>query len=139
MTGNRTFAIIVAAVVLVTIGLGLYLAGSPAEARLRRLDDRRVDALRTASYSVDDYWKQHSTLPVSIDSIPFLQANDRSAFRDPETGRAYRYLPSTDSSYQLCADFARQSEGTPDATPYSTNWYHPAGSHCFSLQAASRR
>ena len=41
---------------------------------------------------------------------------------------------SRDRSYQLCADFARQSA----SEVRGALWVHPAGGHCFDLEVHER-
>lgn len=128
---GRTFlASALAAGVLVAVLVGLYLIGSPAEARLLRFDERRVDDLRTAQGAIQSYWTARGRLPPDLDSVPLAVANDRR-FHDPSTGVPYLYQPSGDSTYSLCADFARPSP--PDNPAYETAWRHPAGHFCFPL------
>jgi hypothetical protein len=134
---RRGLGIAVGVAALVVIALGLYLAGSPAEARVRRFDERRVDDLRTAGYSIDAYWNAHGRLPLRLDSLPGLLESGRG-LRDPVTDSAYAYTAGPDSSYQLCATFARASDEEPYSI-YSGEWQHPAGRHCFSRTPSVRR
>lgn len=128
---GRTFlASALVAVVLAAVAVGLYLIGSPAEARLRRFDERRVDDLRSAHTAIQGYWTARGGLPPDLDSVRMAFANGRE-FKDPSTGVPYLYQPTGDSTYRLCADFAQASP--PDYPAYETAWHHPAGHFCFSL------
>jgi hypothetical protein len=126
---RKLLAIAVAAVVVVVSGVGLYLAGSPAEARLLRLDDRRVEDLRSISWSLHEYRRGRGRLPPTLDSLP-IALGDAPRLHDPVTERPYSYEVTGDSSYTLCTDFARPSPGAQDGG-YDTAWRHPAGHFCF--------
>jgi hypothetical protein len=129
---RRLIGAAVSAAALAAIVVGLYVVGSPAEARLRRLDERRVEDLRRARYSVHRYWTRHGQLPSSLDSLS--QGSEEALYRDPATGRAYAYRTTSDTSYELCAVFARPaSEGWQRAR--DEDWRHPAGEKCFPLVA----
>ena len=49
---------------------------------------------------------------------------------DPETGEAYRYAVKTDTTYELCATFSLPRDKSMDVF-----WNHPAGRHCFLVDA----
>lgn len=125
---RRFLARALAAGVLVAVLVGLYLIGSPAEARLRRFDERRVDDLQSAHAAIQSYWITRGRLPPAPDSVPEAFPNG-PRFRDPSTGIPYSYQPTGDSAYSLCADFARASP--PDNPAYDAAWRHPAGHFCF--------
>ncbi len=52
--------------VLAVVIAGVTLLDSPAQERLRRLDERRVDDLRSISAELDFYWTRQRTLPSSL-------------------------------------------------------------------------
>lgn len=128
---QRTAAVsAVVILVLAAIGFGLYLSGSPAEARLRRLDERRVDDLRNLRTLADAYWTRERRLPASLSDLP---PRDSARFRDPVSGELYGYRVTGDSTYELCATFARPAEdGYYAARAY---WRHEQGEHCYPLTA----
>ena len=121
------------AVVLLAIVIGLAVIGSPADERARRLDERRVRALQGLAGAVDEYWRVRGSRP-AVDCgtdarSPSHRRHERSGQR---TECVYRTV--TDRTYQLCADFERQSAGVSDARL----WAHPSGRHCFDLRARER-
>ena len=126
----------VAAAVVVAIVAGLYLAGSPAEARLLRLDDRRVTDLRSISWSIAEYQRTRGRLPPTLDSLPMAIGN-APGLHDPASGRPYVYEVTGDSSYRLCAEFTRP---TPSERYGSVGaaWRHGPGRFCFALTAGRR-
>jgi hypothetical protein len=119
--------------VIMAIGLGLYAIGSPASERERRLDERRVRALQGVAGSIDQYWTDHQRLPQSIAELT-RDARLATETKDPISAQEYAYRTVTDRSYQLCAEFARQSAGAV----YGALWAHPAGRHCFDLEVHER-
>lgn len=133
---RKLLARVVAAAVIVAVLVGLYVAGSPAEARLMRLDDRRVDDLRSVSGAIADYKRGRGHLPPERDSLPLAIA-DGGRLHDPVTGAAYSYEITGDSSYSLCATFARPSPAGRDG-PYDSAWRHHTGHVCFPLVAPGR-
>jgi hypothetical protein len=60
---------------------------------------------------------------------------------DPATGARYEYHPKSGTAYELCATFATDSatdsadEGNGFRAGYSF-WSHPAGHHCYQLDAS---
>jgi hypothetical protein len=78
---------------------------------------------------VENYWKSHaSQLPSSLNE---LRGGPRL---DPITHTPYEYRSGAGSSYELCAQFARESPGDPVNSAPDV-WTHPAGHRCFQLDA----
>src|SRR6266852_3002505 len=88
--------------VVVAIGVGVVVIGSPAEGRARRLDERRISALQILNSAINDYWRTHSRLPRSIAELS-QEPRVVSEIKDPVTGQEYAYRTLTDRTYQLCA------------------------------------
>jgi hypothetical protein len=120
--------------VVLALGAGAYVIGSPADARVYRMDQRRVDDLRQLSYAMSAYWTTHKALPPSLDSLP-SDGWSSARLRDPETGTAYELTLVQDSTYSLCATFRRASED--DGQAFRDRWFHPAGRQCFALMATA--
>lgn len=123
---GRPFALALSAIVVLAVGIGLYIVGSPAKARLRALDDRRAGDLRETSYRVSAYWESRAALPPVLDSLD-PAGSDSLAYRDPANGTPYEYRVTGDSTYDLCAVFTYPSLGGYGVDP----WRHPAGKYCF--------
>lgn len=106
---------------------GLFVIGSPASQRSRRLDRERSENLRTISFAVDEYRSRNPALPKSLSEL--AQASEMQLeLEDPETRRPYEYRVVSPTSYELCAQFARQSDERENA------WTHEEGRECFTLQ-----
>ena len=57
------------AVVIAAVVAGVFVLGSPADERARRLDRRRVEDLQGIAAATDLYWTRHSRLPASLDEL----------------------------------------------------------------------
>lgn len=124
--------------VLMTAGIGAALAagfrivGSPAEARVRRFDARRVADLRAIRGAVQGYASRHHRLPAALDDLGADQGS-AAAPRDPASGQPYGYRVKDARHYELCAEFSRISPGTPGRwTPDFS--VHEAGRQCYDLE-----
>ena len=126
-------AITLIAVVVAVVIVGVILLDSPAQERLRRLDERRVDDLRSISAELDFYWTRERTLPSSLEEL----ANKPGVFLelyDPETGQPYEYRVLGSKTYELCAEFARDTAEERNRF-YRETWAHGPGKQCFEMEA----
>jgi len=125
---RKMWAIISGLVVLVSIVLGFSVLGSPQTQRLVRQDNQKITDLQNLQYQVINYWQQNASLP---DSMPTIAS-------------AYQYKKVSAKSFQLCADFNRESavrmyqNSTPTIYPEKAgmmtndDWTHSSGNQCFS-------
>lgn len=125
---GKRLAIIASTVVAMAIIAGLYVAGSPGDARVYRQDEQRVNQLQSAEMMVREYAREKQKLPVALDSARPSWDIDSTRYLDPATAHSYQYRVVSDSSFELCAEFTR-------ATPagdrlWDLKWNHPAGHHC---------
>lgn len=124
--------------VVVVVVAALAVLDSPAEQRHQRLDERRVEDLLSIAAAIDAYWTREGALPPALETLAGWEGIDAPR-GDPETGAAYRYRITGARSYELCATFAtgaRDREPRYARPPRTTFWRHPAGDHCFQLEAA---
>lgn len=127
---DRLMAGLSAAAVALMIILGFLHLGPPSTQREFRADSQRIRQLYQLSLEVREYWTKHgSQLPASLDQI-----SGRAQY-DPITQKPYEYHPKEGSLYELCAAFTRASE--PAVNPGTDPWNHPAGRHCFSMDATA--
>ena len=140
----KYFPWIAAVFVALAIIVAFFLIGSPAHARLLRLDAQRLADLQNIQYQVTSYFSSKGKLPAALS-----EANGFNGFAapvDPESGKEYEYAARTEKSFRLCADFALASEDLekgslpPGRGSYlspaldsSVSWVHPAGRGCFDL------
>ena len=124
--------LVAAAGVAAVVG-GFVIVGSPGEARLRRIDDRRVTDLEDLQRAIDVYRTRTGTTPATLEAL--VQAKVRQALpADPVTGQSYEYSTRGDSTFELCATFDRAS-ATESAHGDAPLWSHGAGRQCFPLVA----
>ncbi|CAA0082618.1 Uncharacterised protein [Mycolicibacterium vanbaalenii] len=116
------------------VGAGLWLMGPPSEQAARRIDDRRVEDLRSLAAGVDRYYEQNSELPESLGELSAALPTP-IPLDDPSTRAPYRYSPGADRSFELCADFAQPSG---DTLVRDSVWTHAAGTQCFTLTAGDK-
>lgn len=124
---GRPIALVLSAVVLLAVGAGLYLVGSPARAREYALDERRVQDLRESRAQVGAFWRRHKVLPATLGSAA-TTADDSLAHHDPVAGTPYEYRVTSDSTYELCAVFTHPSRNARSA---EDSWRHPSGRYCY--------
>ena len=130
-TLRATLAVAVAVVVVAVVVAGFLVMGSPSEARLRRLDERRVGHLRQISRSVALFWTVNDDLPESLGQLSDVGGVAETP-TDPESGESYSYRIIDQTRYELCAEFARSIEGRA-LRPGAQLWSHAQGRGCFEL------
>ncbi len=132
---------IAAAASSVAVGAALagaiLLAGSPRQARAERLDALREGELQGIAWAIDRYWELHGALPATLGELAAEPRVAIEAVGDPVTGAAYEYRPAGGRAYELCATFDAASEArrAPERGAAPGYWRHPAGRHCFALEA----
>jgi len=142
--GNRskkpkTIAWTVSIVILISVVAGFFIVGSPATQRLRKFDEQRISNLQVLQGEIVSYWIQKDELPATLDDL----TNSITGFippKDPETDEPYKYIATSDLSFELCGVFKTKSIGnTPNARfdfprskdLFMQNWSHDMGSVCF--------
>jgi hypothetical protein len=70
-------------------------------------------------------------LPAGLDGFP------KSATQDPTTAKPFVYRTKENSQYELCAMFGTNSQEGPNSNA-ADPWAHPAGNHCFPLDASEQ-
>ena len=144
--------LLVAGVVVV----GLFVAGSPGKERDRRFDEQRVNELQQIANAVDASYDRTRRLPATLAELQTPGKNEYyvPSLLDPKTGVPYEYRVAGDTGYELCATFDQPTQETNQTTaavpprpvaypasewPYGRDWTHPAGRHCYSLDAEAGR
>lgn len=136
-------AVASAAVIVAAIIASLFVVGSPSKQRDARLDQDRVSDLQTIQSSIIDYWRDKEVLPENLVALE----DDIIGYRNPadsESGEAYEYTVTGELTFQLCATFMTQSDGS-DKNVYAIPkmydfgymggnfdvWSHEMGRVCF--------
>lgn len=129
MSHHKLMAMTASAVVLLAVLVGLYLAGSPADERLRRLDELRIQDLMALNAAIDLQIRRNNSMPANLASVVDGQRLITLP-TDPDSGAQYEFSQLSSSSYELCAVFAAAT-----AADSALNfWAHPAGRACFTFQ-----
>ena len=133
----KYFALISAAIILVSVVGAFFIVGSPATARLVQFDQQKILDLQNIQSQIVNYWQRKEILPNSL-----FDLNDPiSGFLipvDPQTKANYEYIvkDSANLSFELCATFNIQGTGYADVSrpspiPANDNWSHSDGRVCF--------
>lgn len=126
---SKMIGAVVSVVVLVSIVGGFFVVGSPFEERQFRIDEERVSNLYSIQSEIIFHWQAKQELPGSLDDL-----NDSlggfSVPTDPETENSYGYNRISETTFELCATFAKPSRDERGRYG-SDNWEHEAGEACF--------
>jgi hypothetical protein len=137
MTRDRMWALAATALAAVTIALGFYYSGSPAQRRLYEADNRRVSDLREIGNALYRYWesqpKDERKLPEKLSDLAVLPHGAPVRLLDPVTWKPYGYRLIDGSKFELCAEFAEAS--APPRAGEVRFWAHKSGRNCFTLDA----
>lgn len=122
---------------LATVVSGLFIIGSPTQARVIRFDQQKVLDLQNIQYQVTNYWQLKQKLPTTLTDL-----NDPIASytvpTDAQSGAPYEYRVTGARSFELCATF---NAATPAETLSKTypayggvdsNLTHGVGRTCFA-------
>jgi Domain of unknown function (DUF5671) len=129
LSKHAWWAIISAVVLATMIILGFLRNGSPRIQRSMRADQKRLQDLGQLNSEIVARWRSSGHLPQHLDELPVM------AMADPVTRAAYGYHAKEGSHYELCAAFDLDSHR--ETTDSSDQWSHPAGQHCFQLDASA--
>ncbi len=138
----RIFAL---ALTLGSIILGFSVIGSPKTQREYKYDMQKISDLQNIQWQVINYYQLKNSLPKGLTDL-----NDSlkpgAAPNDSQSGEPYVYKATGNLSFELCANFNRETrKGIPaddkgiayrtyyyDGLSSGDNWDHKAGEHCFS-------
>lgn len=121
---KRLFFGILSGVVVLVLGVGLFLVGSPEEARLKKIDERRIGDLKRLESAVLSYHRKHDRLPQNLDEVA-EQSESTLPLRDAQHG-PYPYEVVDSTSFKVCAAFHFPS------SEQQGHWAHASGEQCFT-------
>lgn len=138
---NRLYALAALIVVIVMIGIGFSVIGSPMTQRQLRLDNQKTQDLQALQWQITDYWQRMSALPATL-----AELNDELSGNhipvDPQTKEGYEYRKVSNTSFELCANFNLPSRSIQngsmvkpimiDGGSIDSNFPHQAGRTCFT-------
>lgn len=134
---QRLFLGVVSVLFVGLVVVSIWLAGSPGEARAKRFDEARVQALNAITNAVTNYYVSNTKLPLSLAE---LDASNRQMYNqnldliDPQTGVEYEYrvVNTSTRQFELCAQFNVVKKSEPAYyRPIQEIWDHAAGRDCF--------
>lgn len=139
------FIVGVSIFVIAPLITAIFMIGSPAKERARKLDETRINNLDSMHYAIDSYYTLNKKLPDSLDALVKSGQHYPLGIQDPESGLPFHYETTSEKTYKLCATFTDESpkNGSQNYVydrylgPGNINmsWHHPKGYHCFDLTA----
>ena len=140
---HLVFAVLAVFLVCVAVAWGFVVVGSPAAQRLRKLDERRIDDLKTVQSEITNIVYEGTRsqrgeapakpLPRTLDDVAQRARVRRVSRGDPATGEPYEYRVIDETHFELCATFALPRDQAQDVA-----WNHPSGRHCFLFDVANQ-
>jgi len=131
---DRAFGVAATIVVCALVVVGFVQGGSPIRQRALNVDNERVGRLASIARALHDQTQiagqPARPLPTTLAGITSLPATD---LKDPASGALFDYVLAGGTRYRLCAVF----DAASDSQTMPAQWVHPAGYHCFDLDAAS--
>lgn len=126
---------------LACIASGFAIIGTPQHVRMLRYDAQKVSDLTNLQWQIVNYWQSKHVLPHT-----FADLNDPMSQQvvphDPQTNALYEYKVKGALSFELCADFNKESDTdswsntSVPASAYTdaqnTSWVHTAGHTCYT-------
>ena len=126
----KILSYITSTVLLLTLGVGFALAGSPSHQRSVRLDEQRIMDLQSIEYEIGNYWREKKELPTQLTNLE----RDLYYFLlpiDPETQESYIYEATGELSFKLCATFSAEYQPIPNTQIAKDHWTHGVGYTCY--------
>ncbi len=142
MSLSLYFAVATFVLVLGAVIYGYSYIEKPSEVRQMRLDEKQITDLRDIYWNIEDAYRTTKTLPASLDILYTNQKRPTA----PEGRALYTYTILDDSTFELCAEFAKPSakyespskQSVPNTSSsekdiwfQNNNWEHGVGVTCF--------
>ncbi|MGC8775817.1 MAG: DUF5671 domain-containing protein [Minisyncoccia bacterium] len=138
---NKYIAIILSAIILISIIFAFIVFGSPQTARLIKFDEQKISDLQNIQYQIFTYWEQKGNLPQSLNDLKDLNFG-YSLPKDPQTKSDYKYNIKDKENlvFELCAVFNKPAPKflkEPYSAPIkpqifnNDNWNYESGEFCF--------
>ncbi|MDJ0702283.1 MAG: hypothetical protein QNJ46_03300 [Leptolyngbyaceae cyanobacterium MO_188.B28] len=137
-TVDRNFAVIASIAVVIGVVAGFWVLGGPNRQRLIAADRERVEDLRSIAWRLYQEAERDLDRGQAVELPESLEG--RNSAVDPITNLAYEYRRLSQTTYELCAEFATDSGDSPlRQTPRRSEeneWRHPQGRHCFEFDVS---
>lgn len=146
---SKQYGLIASVVVVIALVVGFMHTETPAVAHDMRIDEEQINDLVSIEWRVAEYYELEGSLPETLDEV---YVNTDLMPTAPKEREPYAYNKLTDTSFELCAEFAEPSQQSdiealrPVMYEKGTiinpdNWDHDAGIVCFErrVQPVSAR
>ncbi len=139
---NVTFAVVTGIIILITLITAFAVTGSPLTIRKMKFDSQRVSDLSAIQSAATEHWRIKRAFPEIYNDLS-KSSYTSTLPKDPETTKDYEYSKISDTSYQICANFAldnsKNAANNSNTYYYNTQGYtgesynsHGAGRVCFT-------
>lgn len=135
-------------ITIASIVVGFMVIGSPADQRAYRYDAKKITDLQSIQWQVINHFQMKGVLPKALTDLEDSLSYQKLPV-DSQTGKTYDYKSTSALTFELCADFNRETrKGIPvnggidiasiSARPVyynggvGENWDHKSGQGCFS-------
>lgn len=133
---DRVFAAVATVAVICALIAGFWVMGTPDRQRLIRADRQRLRDIRSIAQKLS--WK--ATRKDEYKLPKTLLENNLA--KDPLTNQPYLYERLSETTYQLCAEFATDSSTyllqNRSQDRNVDKWAHPQGRHCFNFDVTEQ-
>lgn len=135
---DRNFALMASIAVAIGVVAGFWVLGGPNRQRLISADRERIEDLRSIAWRLyqESEKAQDRGQPVELPE----SLEGRNSAVDPITNLAYEYRRLSQTTYELCAEFATDSSDYPlrqaPRNREENEWRHPQGRYCFELDVS---
>ncbi|MFA6353735.1 MAG: DUF5671 domain-containing protein [Candidatus Paceibacterota bacterium] len=131
-TYRKAWTVSSALVILACITWGFFILGSPRTQQLLKYDEQKVSDLRNMNNAIENYYSGFGNLPDRLEQI-YKGDYYIPGILDPQSQKPYEYQKTGNLTYNLCAEFNKESNDKNNFNTYSSkSWTHPAGHYCFS-------
>lgn len=139
MRNYQLFITILGIFVLVLVGVGFSLAGSPVSQTSIRYDEIRYQNFQDIKFAQEEYFRQNGQLAPALRDLSSSTLRNRESLLDPVTKEEYEYAVTGPYSYSLCTTFATSGEELRQyGTVYSDNPInHNEGRDCVTFEIAA--
>lgn len=132
---RKVFAVVVSIFVIAAIVVGFMVIGSPRTQRLVKYDEVKLSNLRTIADEVRYYYERNNVLPATLAEVAQTNSYGGLVYTDTQFERPYTYIVVDAKTFQVCAEFNRDSQNlntTKAYTGFETWSTYKAGEFCFT-------
>lgn len=127
-TIGKFFAVYLFVAMVVTLVVSFNVVGTPAQARLYRLDALKISDLR----EIKDYIDSEDAYNVSSKRVSSLSDISDERIKTIVKRNTFKFS-TTDKQYMLCADFAADMPRAVNNNYSDETWNYKKGNYCFNF------